>query len=238
MTRIFVPTMGPSDWRRLLADPEKQWKPGKSAFEMAVCWEAARESERGFPPEIAEILDSAPETHKAQLLLGLPEHRVPFKGGGHPSQNDLWALLRTPNGYISLAIEAKAGEPPDKVVSQWLPKQGEPSGKAARLQDLQERLGIADTDVTDIRYQFLHRAASALKEADRFGAQWAVFIVQSFDRVADRQSWDDFHRFGQMLGVDIAEGRLAQAGTATKVPLSIGWVTSQPAGIERLTAAT
>ena len=28
MKRIFVPTMGPSDWRRLLADPEKQWKPG------------------------------------------------------------------------------------------------------------------------------------------------------------------------------------------------------------------
>jgi len=230
--------MGPADWRRWLADPEKQWEPGKSAMEMAVCWESARRTARGLPPEVADLFDSAPETRDALLLLGLVEHKVHFKGGGHPSQNDLWALLRNANGLISLSVEAKAGEPFDDYVAQWLPKAGERSGKRERLQDLREWLGLDDAELSQIRYQLLHRAASALKEADRFGAQYAVFFVQSFNHDADRQSWDDFRRFGQVLEVELAEGRLTKAGMATKVPLLLGWVTSKPADLERLTAAT
>src|SRR5205823_4916150 len=61
MRRLFVPTAGPSDWRRLLADPQKQWRPEKSAFEAAVSWEAARQSKRGLPPEVAAALDSQDE---------------------------------------------------------------------------------------------------------------------------------------------------------------------------------
>ena len=233
-----MPTMGPADWRRLLADPEKQWEPGKSAMEMAVCWESARTAVRGLPPEVADLLDSTPETRDAQLLLGLVEHKVHFKGGGHPSQNDLWALLRNANGLLSLSVEAKAGEPFDDYISQWLPKEGERSGKRERLQDLRDWLGLDGVELSQIRYQLLHRAASALKEADRFGARYAIFFVQSFNRDADRQSWDDFRRFGQVLGVELAEGRLSQASTATKVPLLLGWVTSEPTDLGRLTAAT
>ena len=85
MNRLFVPTLGPTDWRRLLADPETQWEPLKSALEMAVCWEGARKLLRGIPPEVANALDSESELRGADLLIGVPEHKVPFEGGGHPS---------------------------------------------------------------------------------------------------------------------------------------------------------
>jgi hypothetical protein len=52
MSRIYVPSSGCNDWQRLLADPEKHWRPGFSAFATARAWEAAD----GLPPEIAELL--------------------------------------------------------------------------------------------------------------------------------------------------------------------------------------
>lgn len=208
MNRLYIPTLGPTDWRRLLADPSSQWERYKSALEMAVCWEAARGSERGLPPEVCDAIDTVPELRGAYLLIGLPEHKVQFEGGGHPSQNDLWALLRARDDLISLAVEAKAGEKLDELVRDWLPREGERSRKLERLTALQRRLGIADADVAAIRYQLLHRTASALKEADRFGAKWAVVLVQSFERVADEPSWQDFIRFGELMGVSVVKGRL------------------------------
>ena len=41
MKRIYVPSTGPDNWRRLLADPSTQWETGFSAKALAYCWEAA-----------------------------------------------------------------------------------------------------------------------------------------------------------------------------------------------------
>src|SRR3989442_897060 len=152
MSRFFVPTLGPTDWRRLLADPVTQWERYKSALEMAVCWEAARGLDRGLPPEVAGALDTVPQLQGAHLLIGLPEHKVSFEGGGHPSQNDLWALLRVRDDLVSMAVEAKAGEALDHLVRDWLPKDEKRSRKPERLSALQRRLGIGGADVADIRY--------------------------------------------------------------------------------------
>ena len=237
MNRLFVPTLGPTDWRRLLADPTTQWEPLKSALEMAVCWESARNTPRGIPDEVAGALDVAPQLRGAHLLIGLPEHKVPFEGGGHPSQNDLWALLRVRNELISLAVEAKAGEKLDDSVRDWLPKDNQRSRKPERLTSLKAWLGIPETDVAHLRYQLLHRTASALKEAERFGAKMAVVLIHSFNRVADEESWQDVLRFGEVMGVAIEEGSVTLSPRPTTVPLFIGWVTSQPANLERLSAA-
>lgn len=221
----------------MLADPETQWERYKSALEMAVCWESARDHARGIPPEVATALDSAPPLAGAHLLIGLPAHKVPFEGGGHPSQNDLWALLRVGSALVSMAIEAKAGEKLDDFVKDWLPKDGERSRKPERLSALKIRLGIPDIDVSHIRYQLLHRTASALKEAERFGARTAVVLVQSFNRAADDESWKDVLKFGEVMGVEVKEGGVVQSPRPTAVPLFIGWVTSSPADLERLGAA-
>jgi hypothetical protein len=237
MNRLFVPTLGPTDWRRLLADPVTQWERFKSALEMAVCWEAARDLDRGLPPEVAAALDTVPQLRGAHLLIGLPEHKVSFEGGGHPSQNDLWALLRADSGLASIAVEAKAGEKLDDIVKDWLLRDGKRSRKPERLAGLQRRLGIAAADVSHIRYQLLHRTASALKEAERFDARMAIVLVQSFNWLADKQSWMDFVQFGDVMGATVKEGRLVESPRSTAVPLFMGWVTSQPADLERFSAA-
>lgn len=237
MNRLFIPTLGPTDWRRLLADPATQWERFKSALEMAVCWESAREQARGIPSEVAAALDTEPTLAGAHLLIGLPEHKVTFEGGGHPSQNDLWALLRVGSKLVSVAIEAKAGERLDDLVRDWLPKDGERSRKPERLSALKSRLAIPDADVSHIRYQLLHRTASALKEAERFGASTAVVLVQSFNRVADEESWKDVLKFGDVMDASIKDGAVVRSTRPTAIPLFIGWVNSPPADLGRLSAA-
>jgi len=237
MNRLFIPTLGPTDWRRLLANPSTQWKRYKSALEMAVCWESARDLPRGLPPEVAKAIDTEPQLSGAHLLIGLPEHKVSFVGGRHPSQNDLWALLRVKDKLVSMAVEAKAGEKLDDIVKDWLAKGVEKSRKPERLTALKQQLSINNADVSQIRYQLLHRAASALKEAERFGAPMAVMLIQSFNRAADEESWKDFMRFGEIMGATVKEGGLVKSQRPTAVPLFIGWVTSQPADLGRLSSA-
>ena len=237
MSRLFIPTLGPTDWRRLLGDPTTQWRRTKSAFEMAVSWEAVRNSERGLPAEVASALDGLPSLTGASLIFGVPEHKVHFEGGGHPSQNDLWGLLGVPDGLVSFTIEAKAGEKLDDLVSVWLTKKArDRTNKPVRLAALQRRLGVPGSDVSSIRYQLLHRTASALKEAERCRAGYALMVVQSFNRTADEQSWKDFCAFAQVMGAVALDGSIVPSPRQTVVPLLLGWVTS-PAATPELCAA-
>lgn len=48
MNHIYIPTSSAEDWRKFLAEPDKQWHSGYSAKELAECWENAQ----GFPVEI------------------------------------------------------------------------------------------------------------------------------------------------------------------------------------------
>jgi len=239
MQRLYVPSMGPTDWRRLLANPSSHWKRYKSALEMAICWESARGSERGLPPEVASTIDSFPNLVGAHLLIGIPEHKVAFEGGRRPSQNDLWALMRAADQLVSVAIEAKAGEKFGDPVHAWLQSgnANERSRKPERLVDLKGWLGIPDEDVSDIRYQLLHRTASALKEAQRFCASWAVLLVQSFNKQDDQESFDDFVRFSEFMLATAPQGCLAESKRRTAVPLLLGWVSCTPADLDRLSAA-
>ena len=51
MSTIYVPSRGPDDWRRFLADPEKQWRRGFSARAAAYSWESVNR----LPPEIEAL---------------------------------------------------------------------------------------------------------------------------------------------------------------------------------------
>jgi hypothetical protein len=181
-------------------------------------------------------LDSHELTEGAELLLGFPEHRVSLPGGGHPSQNDLWAILRAAGRFVSLAVEAKAGEPLDKPVAEWLRDAKTASGKPERLAFLKARLGI-DASVDHIRYQLLHRTVSALLEAQRFGCDVAVLLIQSFGGERDRGSFDDFVAFATMLGCHPSSNALHRVTTNTVVPLLVGWSNSSTAGETTLAAA-
>lgn len=240
--RLFVPTLGPSDWRRLLADPDTQWREQKSAYESAVAWEAARSDPRGLPRAVAALFDSHPEFQGASLLLGIPEHQVVLPGGGHASQTDFWALLDTPSGVASLAVEAKAGESFDKPVRDWLKEapraDGRPrraSGKPARLDFLCQVLGVSTEQAQDCRYQLMHRPVAAILEAKRFRLNRAVFLVHAFGANAD--SFADYQHWASCLGVAIRGPGLARLGTRAEVDVWIGWLDVPPASDATVRAA-
>jgi hypothetical protein len=223
--RLKVPTLGPTDWRRLLADPSKQWKPGKSAWESAVAWEAARSTDSGLPPEIAAIFATHPDAFpNPVLLLGLPEHKVQLDGGGHASQNDLWALIRTARDVVSVAIEAKAGEAFGPIVADWLVPQSE--GKEKRLHQLCDLLGLVESAAYPLRYQLLHRAGSAILEARRFHLGRAVLLVHAFGN--NTASWNDYSAWAAALRVTAQPGVLQQAQVRSSVTPTVefwmGWV--------------
>jgi hypothetical protein len=224
---ILLPSAGRDDWRRFLADPS-HWKVGKSAYECATAWEAASGTARGLPPRVAAALDSHPSMAHAQLLIAIPELKVDLPPGGHASQNDVWALLRVGDGTVSMAIEAKCGEALGPLVRERLAEAPPNSGVPARLAFLRTSLGLDTADVSELRYQLLHRAVSALIQAERFAARTAVLLIQSFGGAADDKSREDYQRFAQAMGCTPAFNAVVPVGRTTAVPLLNGWLTDAP----------
>lgn len=219
MKRIYVPTTSPEDWRQFLADPEKQWRSGYSARELAECWESADE----FPTSIQTMLAGSefPALCNLDLILAIPEHKVDLPGGGRPSQNDLFVLGKAGDGeLVSIMIEGKAAEPFGGTLETWLMNASD--GKRARLKFLCETLGLSQEPPGQIRYQLLHRAVSAVLEARRFNARYAMMIVHSF---SPEKAWfADYAAFLELFRVSALLGQLVELPGVPTVRLFAGWV--------------
>ncbi len=215
MSRVFVPSSGPGCWRALLADPVKHWARGYSARTLAHSWE----DQDGFPSEVHNLLRQNAELASVQPLLIFPEWKVPLPGGARPSQNDVWVLAKGDTGLISIAVEGKVEEPFDKTMGEW--KTDSSPGKEARLAFLLKVLGLSAPIPDSIRYQLLHRAASAVLEAERFGATHAVMIVHSFSPT--NRWFDDFAAFISLFGLTAEIGMLVSARVRFGLPLHLGW---------------
>jgi hypothetical protein len=208
---ILIPSTGPEDWRRLLADPEKHWRMGFSARTLAQCWEAAGAK---FPQEIAALLPDGTEP-----LIIAPEWKTPLPGGRRESQSDILVLARTASGTMALTIEGKVDESFDRLTSEWL-GDGTP-GKAERLAFLCATLGLSQDAALHLRYQLLHRTAAAVIEARRFCAQSAGMIVHSF---SPGLRWlEDFSVFAGALGAAATAGESAVVTLPGGMPLTLGW---------------
>lgn len=223
MSAIYVPSRGSSDWQRLLADPEKHWRVGYSALSLAESWEAAK----GLPDEIRQLLSSFGSS--SELLLALPEHKVPLPGShrGH-SQNDLFALIRVGDQTLAATVEGKVDESFDKPLGEWLINAS--AGKRERLTFICDLLGLRQPLPDTIRYQLLHRTVSAIIEAKRFKTDMAAMIVHSF---SEKRSWyADFAAFVSLFGVDAEPDQLVCARPEHTPPLYLGWATGArfPAG--------
>lgn len=217
-TRIFVPTTSPSDWRRLLAKPETQWKDGRSAKTAAERWEASE----GWPPEIARQFELA-GWGPTKLLIAMPEWKTPLPGGERASQTDVLALVRTRIGVVACGVEAKVAESFDKTIAEWS-REASP-GREQRLKFLCDTLGLANPPRGELRYQLLHRAAAALIEAKRFGCAGAAMIVHSF---SPENAWlDDFQEFAKALSADVGPDMPALVGPFDEIPLLLSWASAR-----------
>ncbi len=217
MKRIFIPSQAPTDWKHLLAQPERHWKPSCSAMSLAQCWEDAAD---GLPPEIRSLLKTARHgaLESPELLLAIPEYQVELPGGERATQTDVFALVRGEVGLAACAVEGKVDEEFGPTVDVK-----RKSGAEDRLRYLHELLQISPSQSPSLRYQLLHRTAAAILLAERFFAPVAVLIVHSFSPT--HRWYADFEAFGAALGVTVDRGRLAAVGRRSGVELYLGWVT-------------
>ena len=217
MKRIFVPTNAASDWQRLLAKPKLHWKKGKSAMTAAAAWEAA---EGALPSEIAELLQSSGDKRLAglRLLAAIPEWEVELEGGDTASHTDVLVLARNDVGLGVIAVEAKVDEDFGPLLKD---KRAEPSlGQSNRLSYLHSVLGIAAL-ADSVRYQLVHRTASALLTAREFHAHVALMLVQSFgDRASLHQ---DFNFFCEAMGAKELAPGIRLVPSMDRPALFLGW---------------
>ncbi len=210
-----VPLHAPEDVRPFLAEPDKHWRTGYSAAELAHSWIGAG----GIPSVVRTTLETASDLADADLEQGLFEQQTHLRSRGRPSQTDLLAILKTRDGRAVLAVEGKRDEPFGPVVRDW----NDGPGKARRLTDLCELLELRERDAEDLRYQLLHRTAAALLEAERRDIDKALVLVHSFS--PEKTSFDAFAAFTERLGAEVANiGRVGSSIRRNGCNLRFAWV--------------
>jgi len=225
MPSIFIPTESAEQWAQFLAEPVKHWQKGFSARTLAYSWQEAQ----GFPAEVRSVLATLEPFRDLELLLGVPEHQVPLPGGSRPSQNDIWCLAKTRANLVSIAVEGKVEEPFGPTLGEW---QAEASvGKSSRLAYLTEQLSLSGELPSDLRYQLLHRSASAVIEARRFFAPQAIMLVHSFSPT--KQWFSDYELFASLLGAKAVPNQIHAVGLRGGVEFFIGWVCGNQAYLSR-----
>jgi hypothetical protein len=122
-------------------------------------------------------------------------------------------------------VEGKVSEPFGPLVSEWFQNPSE--GKKERLAFLCKTLGLDEEQVQSIRYQLLHRTASAVIEAERFNAKHALMLVHSFSSTSE---WfDDFKAFARLFDAEADLDQLLQAGRLSDIDLYLGWIKGEVA---------
>ena len=212
---ILVNSRGPEDWRDRLTKPVLHWKPRHSAMETALAWENAS----GLPDEIAALFPDA------QLIQAIAEFPVALPGGKRPSFTDVFALIADREGLMAVMVEAKCNEPFGPTLGEW--RMDASLGKADRLSFLCETLGLGPGKLADtLRYQLLHRTASAILTAQHYRVRRAAMVVQSFS--PDRAWLDDFIQFAALFGIATpTTDRLHDADRPSGIALRLGWASAQ-----------
>jgi len=217
IAKFFRPIINVEDWKQLLADPDKQWKTGYSAKTLAYCWQEARD----FPPEVRKVFhNSGIDVFKdIEMLIAFPEYKVPLQGGRRASQNDIFILAQGVRQLVSIMVEGKVSEPFGDRVSKW--RAQSKGGREVRLRYLCGLLALDTTTVGHIRYQLLHRTASALIKAKKFNAPNALMLVHSFSR--ENKWFEDYQQFLTLFGVTGKMDSLVFGRNINGIKLYFGW---------------
>ena len=154
------------------------------------------------------------------MLVAFPEYKVPLPGGHRASQNDIFILAKGVGQLVSITVEGKVSEPFGNTIAEWKAQAGR--GKETRLKYLCNLLKLDPASVDHIRYQLLHRTASALIEANKFNAPNALMLVHSFSR--EDEWFDDYERFLTLLGVTGRPDSMVLTKNIQGVNLYLGWV--------------
>lgn len=162
-----------------------QWKPGRSAMELAKAW--FRQSEISPPGELLQLLYSSERLTDLHLLRGIPEHVTSLPERGEGRNHDLWLLGRTNQEQITVCIEAKADEPfGNETVAEYRlsankrRESGESTRAPERITQLLSLVPIGDNRWDNVRYQLLAAICGTAIQTRLDGSALAVFVVHEF----------------------------------------------------------
>lgn len=216
--QFYMPTQNPTDWQTGLAASDKHWKVGFSAYALAHAWEQAQ-----TVPQTVQAAFSRTIFADCEPILGLPEHKVTMPGVGFPSQNDLFVLAKAQDDeLVSIAVEGKVSESFGTRLSTWY---SDSTNKQMRLEGILELIGLPfdNSLLMPIRYQLLHRTASAVVEAQRFNAKYAIMLVHSFSQ--SDEHFADYQAFVNLYGVaEIAVGQVVRLTNTQNIDLYTVWI--------------
>jgi len=223
LRRLHVPLLKPEDVIPHLAKQEVHWRAGYSAQELAVAWSTAGNN---FPPAVRNVLNTAPEYVNAEFVDGFFEREVELGSPGRNSQTDLMVIAGLHDELATIAVEGKVNESFAELVADW---NGTP-GKQHRLNVLCGTLKLDVSAVGGIRYQLLHRTASAIYEAKRYRCRHALMLVHSFS--STHRWFEDFANFSAAFGIPVHQPNLcSQAKECDGVNLRLAWVNDTPQGL-------
>ena len=136
----------------------------------------------------------------------------------------IFVLGRTKDGeLVSITIEGKVSESFDRTLEVWLKDESE--GKKERLKKLCDVLGLSSEPPMHVRYQLFHRTASAILEAKRFNAKYAMMIVHSFS--PEHKWFSDYQDFLGLFGVASKINELVKLPESEGKQIFTGWVVGQ-----------
>ena len=215
---FYSPLTKPEDWQQFLADPEKHWRDGFSAKSLAFVWQNAQ----GFPPKVKSVFDKSAikQVHSIELLMGFPEYKVPLPGGAHASQNDIFLLCSSEDGLLPIMVEGKVEESFGPLVEEWLNERHLLTHE--RLEYLTGILNLKNKDINKIRYQLLHRTASAVIVAKRFCSRQAMVLVHSFSK--SNASFSDYEKYLSIYGVKGKIDSVTEPINFSEVNVYFAWV--------------
>jgi len=125
---------------------------------------------------------------------------------------------------LPIMVEGKVSETFGEKVERW--KGENPSeGKRKRLKHLLELLNLLEEDTLNIRYQLLHRTASAIKEAQEMNTANALILVHSFS--PESKWFVDYAEFVRLFNLLPEKDAVIGPVVINRVNLYFAWVTSK-----------
>ncbi|MBX3723931.1 MAG: hypothetical protein KF713_18940 [Turneriella sp.] len=205
------------DWIEVVT--KRHYREGHSAYEVAQKWQFVRSR---LPEPISSLLQESQflELHNLEIRQLYAEFPVWLDTHSTPSKNDLMIFCEgLENRKITIALEAKCDESFANPVSVWLRSADKPTPrrqralfhvqnepvprKLRRLAFLNEILSTNIGIDSLVRYQLLHRLASAILIARQTLAKATVMMVQAFSD--SPRNFEDFRYFCNLLGFEGVE---------------------------------
>lgn len=218
--RLHVPLRKAEDVIPHLARGEQHWKKGYSAQELTVAW---AQFPTDIPGKVRVVLRTAPEYVDAELIDAFFEREVELGSPGRNSQTDLMVVAGLGNELGIIAVEGKVEESFAEFVRDW----NDSPGKERRLAGLCQTLELEPSEVGNLRYQLLHRTASAIYEAKRYRCRHALMLVHSFSTT--QRGFSDFAAFSAAMAIPIPQAdQCSPARICADVSLRLAWVADSP----------